>query len=188
MHRGRRRRQNRRRHCRRRCRRAGRSAPASARRPAGRSPGSGRATSSTSRVQTDRGESQIVRRQQDRDASVSCSRVSERGDFELVPQIERRRRLVEQEHDRCPVAAVPWHAAAPLRRSGLATLGLGSWARPCPIELRERRRDHDALLLAAAERAERAVGERGRAGRLERRASPRRRSAGPSISNAPRCG
>ena len=98
---------------------------------------------------------QVVRRDRHGHAALPVQRRQQRGDVELIAQIERRGRLVEQQD-------------------------VG--------RLRQRRGDDDALLLAAAERVERArlAGER-----CPWRRAPRarwRNRAGPSTSNRPRCG
>jgi len=84
-------------------------------------------------------------------ATLGVELREERGDLELVGEVERRGRFVEQEISRFRFRAFAFRLMAGLR-----------------VELRERRRDHDALLLAAAERRERPVLQRERAGGRER--------------------
>ena len=83
---------------------------------------------------------QIVRRHDHRRAAFGVQPPEERRDLELIAEIERRGRLVEQQH-------------------------VG--------RLRQRARNHDALLLAAAQRGERPRLERRRAGRRQRLARDR---------------
>ena len=92
------------------------------------------------RVAQRRRQIQVVRRQHHRHAALAIEPLEQRRDLELVAEIERRRRLVEQQH-------------------------VG--------RLRQRAGDDDALLLAAAERHVRAVGEMGGAGRRQRVARDR---------------
>ena len=83
---------------------------------------------------------QIVRGHDHRRAAFAVEPPEQRRDFELIPQIERSGRLVQQQQIGC---------------------------------LCERAGNHDALLLAAAQRRERPAFEGGRAGRRERLACDR---------------
>ena len=93
-----------------------------------------------------------MRRDDDGHAARAIEVGEQLRDLELRAEIERRGRLVEQQH----------------------VGGLG-----------QRRGDHHALLLAAAERGEVAIFERGRARRAPAPRGRSRRSAGPSTSNTP---
>ena len=92
---------------------------------------------------------EVVRRDHDRDAAILVEPAQQRRHLELVAEIERRRRLVEQEK--------AWVAGAPQGRRS-----------PAACDLPQCRRDHDALLLAAAQRCEQPVLQVQRAGRRQR--------------------
>src|SRR5262249_20100710 len=109
---------------------------------------------STAREQDDAraevgGQAEIMRRQDDRDAVRGAELLEERGDLELIPEIEGGGRLVEEQQ----------------RRSVLGVRTLG--------QLRHCRGKHYRRALAAAERAELTMSEGSRPSRLERSGSGR---------------
>ena len=167
-------------------------APASGPRPAGPPRGRGRATAA--RARADRGgEPQVVRRQQDRDAALRVEAPQQRGHFELVPQIQRRRRFVEQQDAvRVIVSGPRPHAGrSPLPRASLRSALAVPWAPGlCPsavsscasADAMTTRCFSPPLSVRNGRSANAAVPVAWSA------AIAAARSAGPSTSNVPRCG
>ena len=144
------------------------STPYSSRMPAGVRTSSVGPAASTSPVlqQHERaaqpgGEVQVVRGDDDRQRPAPLQLPQQRRDLELVGEIERHRRLVEQQDRRCPRprAAICASAAAMMTRCFSP-----------PLSVANGRSSSAAVPVAAS--ASRATAK----------------SAGPSISNAPRCG
>ena len=128
--------------------------------------------SSTSSLAQRRGEVQVVRRDDHREAALRVEPAEQRRDLDLVVQVERRRRLVEQQVAACADSRPRARAASRRRGSN------------CASALAITTRCFSPPLSVAKPRSRQVRGAR----RLERLARDGHVVAGPRARTAPRCG